>query len=99
MNKVKDRILLNEKRLDDVLLSINDLNKSLSSFRSNKKNITMLKKYYGSNNWFKDKELFETKKITDIKAGVLSEDSVWNMLDDLDDLIKEMKLIIKEYDK
>ena len=92
-----DRIKENEERLDNVLLSIKDLDKALNNFINNKGNIKKLNKYYGSKNWFKDKELFESGKIKNIKAGVLSEDAVWDMLEDINSLLKNMKNIIKDY--
>ena len=92
-----ERISKNEERLDNVLENIKELEGSLEKFKSNRKNITLLNKYYGSKTWFKDKEAYEQKKISNIKAGVLSEDAVWNMDEDIKDLIKEMKKIIKYY--
>ena len=92
-----ERIEENEKRLDNLIDIVNRLEKDLDDFESNKKDIKLLKKYYGSKNWFKDKEAFESKKISNVKAGVLSEDAVWNTLDDLDDLIKRMNKIVKKY--
>jgi len=58
-----DRIKENEKRLDNVLLSIKKLDEALNDFEINKKNIKMLNKYYGSKIWFKDKDLLESGKI------------------------------------
>ena len=92
-----ERISKNEERLDNVLENIKELEGALEKFKSNRKNITLLNKYYGSKNWFKDKELYETNKIEHIKAGVLSEDAIWNMDEDIRELIKEMKKIIKSY--
>ncbi len=86
-----DRINKNEERLDKLLESIKKLNNALDEFESNKKDLDLLKKYYGSKNWFKDKELYENGKIKNIKAGVLSEDAVWNMLDEIDELMNRMK--------
>ncbi len=90
-----ERINKNEKRLDDVLLSIKNLENALNEFKSNKNNIILLNKYYGSKNWFKDKEALENKKIS-VKAGVLSEDAIWDLNDQIKDLIIEMKDIIKK---
>ena len=59
----------------------------------------LLNNYYGSKNWIKDKESFENGKVANIKAGVLSEDAVWNMLEDINDLLNEMKIILKDYNK
>ena len=90
---MKERIIKNEERLDSVLNSIKKLEDALNEFKSNKKNIDLLNKYYGSKNWFKDKEAFEKNKISNIKAGVLSEDAVWNMNEDITDLMREMAKI------
>lgn len=92
-----DRITKNEERLDNINLSIRNLEDALNAFKSNKKDIVQLKKYYGSKSWFKDKENFEKGSIPKVKAGVLSEDSVWNTLDDIDELIKDMQKVIDEY--
>lgn len=92
-----DRITKNEQRLDSILLSIKRLENALNDFKSISKNISLVNKYYGSKNWFKDKNTFERNKISNIKAGVLSEDAVWNMNEDINDLITEMKAIIVNY--
>ena len=44
-----------------------------------------------------DKEAYEKKKIQNIKAGVLSEDAIWNMDEELGDLLEEMKIVINDY--
>ncbi len=91
------RITKNEERLDNILQNIKELELALSNFKKNKKDIALLNKYYGSKNWFKDKDDYENNKIPKIKAGVLGEDTIWNMNEDINDLIKEMKSIIKNY--
>ena len=48
-------------------------------------------KYYGSKNWFLDKEKFENNNIPNIRAGVLSEDAIWNMNESIKELIEELK--------
>ena len=88
-----DRITKNEERLDEISLSVKNLEKALIDFKLSIKKLDSLKKYYGSSNWFKDKEAYENNTIPKIKAGVLSEDAVWDILDDIDNLIKEMKEI------
>lgn len=94
-----DRISKNEKYLDSALLSIDKLEVALALFKSNFDNIDLVNKYYGSKEWFKDKDAFESKKISDVKAGVLGEDTVWNMNESISDLISEMKEIISFFDK
>ena len=95
---MKERIIKNEDRLNQVLSCLKNLEYALEEFKSNKKNIELLNNYYGSKKWFKDKELFENEIISNINAGVLSEDSVWNMNEDIKDIINEMKLIIKNFE-
>jgi len=96
---VIDRITKNEKRLDSTLDSIKKLEEVLEVFKKSKNNIRLLNNYYGSKNWFKDKELFENGSIPRVKAGVLSEDTVWNMNDDIKELLNNMKKIIDDYNK
>ena len=90
------RIEENEKRLDSLLESVKELEQALEVFKSKKKDLKELKKYYGSKNWLKDKEAYEQNKIPKIKAGVLSEDAVWNLLENIDELKKEMNAIKKD---
>ena len=89
-----NRITKNEERLDNINVSIKKLESALLEFNGNIKEIKLLNKYYGSKQWFKDKEDFENNKIPKIKAGVLSEDAVWNMNEDINDIIEDMKKII-----
>lgn len=94
-----DRIKTNEERLDQIIISIKTLENAIEEFNANKNNIKLVNKYYGSKNWFKDKDAYEQNKIEHIKAGVLSEDAVWNMNESINDLINEMKKIISFYKK
>ncbi len=94
-----ERITKNEERLDNILENIKELELALSNFKKNKKDLTLLNKYYGSMNRIKDKEMYESNKIPNIKAGVLSEDAVWNMNEDINDLINEMAFITNEHMK
>ncbi|MEE3343383.1 MAG: DUF4298 domain-containing protein [Bacilli bacterium] len=92
-----DRINKNEERLNNILSNIKELEEVLNIFKNNQKDISKLSKYYGSKNWFKDKEAYENNSIPQVKAGVLSEDSIWNMLEDIDNIINEMQDIINKY--
>ena len=94
-----ERIIENEERLDLSLQAIKELEIALNNFKDNNNNIKLLNKYYGSKKWFKDKEAYENNEIEHIKAGVLSEDSVWNMNEDIRDLINTMQKIVKSYRK
>ena len=92
-----NRISKYEEKLDSVINSIKLLDEAINVYKNNIKNIKELNKYYGSKNWFKDKEDYENNKIPKIKVGVLGEDTIWNMNEDINDLIKEMKSIVKNY--
>ena len=94
-----NRITKNEERLDKLLESVKKLEEALVFFEGNKKDFELLNKYYGSKSWFKDKEDYENGRIPKIKAGVLSEDAVWNLDDDVGSLIVYMQKIINDYKK
>ena len=94
---MKERIIRNEERLNSVLLCIKKMEEALNEFNDNEHNINLLNKYYGSKNWFIDKEEDENNKLSNIRAGVLSEDAVWNMNEDIKELIFEMKKIIERF--
>ena len=91
MNRIEE----NEKRLDSLNDIVSSLDKDITDLENNINEYYKLNKYYGSKNWLKDKEDFENGKIKDIKAGVLSEDAVWNLDEDMNDLIKRMNKLIK----
>ena len=90
-----ERIKKNEKRLDEITDVIKMLDFYLNEFEKKEKDIQKLNHYYGSKNWFKDKEKFEKKEINNLKAGVLSEDAVWNLNEEINDLYKKMGDISK----
>ena len=91
-----DRIVKNEERLDDLLDIVKKLEDSLDKFKLCRKDFYLLNKYYGSKNWFKDKEALENGSIK-VKAGVLSEDAIWNLDERVGDIILEMKYISDMY--
>ena len=87
------RVGINEERLDNILKSIRDLSSALKIFKDNKTNLDLLNSYYSSKDWINDKEKYESENYK-FKAGVLSEDSVWNMNEDIKDLIDELEEIV-----
>ena len=91
-----ERINENEQRLDKLLRSVEELNKALEEFKGNQKDLELLNKYYGSKNWLKDKEAYEKNKIPRVKAGVLSEDAIWDLNEQINELIVEMQNIINK---
>lgn len=93
MKKIED----NEKRLDKLSKIVSKLNNNLVNFEDLIQDYYSLNEYYGSKEWFQDKDAFESGKIKNIKAGVLSEDAVWNLDENIKDLIIKMEEIIKLY--
>ena len=95
----KDRIIRrindNEKKLDNIIPVIQKIDMDLNSLSEIKKDINDLKKYYGSKNWFKDFDSYNNGDIPKVKAGVLSEDTIWNLERDLNELAKRMQRIAK----
>ncbi len=90
------RIQENEERLDKIIKNSRKLQEALDLFESNINDIFLLKKYYSSKKWIQDKENYEYGNIPKIKAGVLSEDAVWNLLDDITDIKVKMQNIIEK---
>ena len=97
VKKTLNRITKNEERLNSICSSIKKLENSIKEFESNQKNIDLLNRYYGSKNWFKDKDNYENNKIPKIKAGVLSEDAVWNLNDNINEIIEDMQSIVNKW--
>ena len=98
MNKeeIIKRIKINEEKLDNIKLVVNDLETSINEFENIQETIKEINKYYGSKDWFNDKENFEKGLIKDIKAGILSEDEVWNLLEKVKELNNNLNLIVKK---
>ena len=93
MKRIED----NEKRLDKLSKIVSKLDNNLVNFEDLIQDYYSLNEYYGSKEWFQDKDAFESGKIKNIKAGVLSEDAVWNLDENIKDLIIKMEEIIKLY--
>ncbi len=94
-----ERIKTNENRLKKCNKTLLELEEIVVALKETKKEYKALNKYYGSKNWFKDKEALEEGKIPKIKAGVLSEDAVWDMITDFEYHLKELKRLLKDYTK
>ena len=88
-----ERIETNEQKLDKIILAIKELENALNTFENVKEDIIDVNMYYGSKEWFEDKEKIEKGKIERVKAGVLSEDAVWNTNEEIAELIGRMKNI------
>ena len=78
-----DRITRMEGLLDKSTEVIGRLEQALEDFAALKPDIAELDAYYTSPQWRKDFEADEAGKLPkDLKRGVLSEDGIWNVLED-----------------
>jgi hypothetical protein len=78
-----DRITRMEGLLDKSTEVIGRLEQALEDFNALAPDITELEAYYTSSQWRKDFEADEAGKLPkDLKRGVLSEDGIWNVLEE-----------------
>ena len=73
------------KKMEDILDRgtdfLNKMGKMLEDYKELQKDIVLLDKYYGSEDWYKDREDYDNKIIDNkVKAGVLAEDLVYDLL-------------------
>ena len=78
-----ERITHMENLLDKSTEVIHRLEQALEDFAALQPDIAELEAYYTSPQWRKDFEADEAGKLPqDLKRGVLSEDGLWNVLED-----------------
>ena len=95
--KQTERIQTMEQHLNEAIEAINELTTALEKYRNAQESIEKLKAYLSSKEWKKDFRDSEDGRLpADLKCGVLSEDGIWNMLEDANDLKTEMLQIIAE---
>ena len=95
---MKNRVIAHEKCLDELLELNKEIENISKKIKELKPKLCKLNEYYGSKDWFKDIEEYDSKK-ANYKAGVLSEDAVWNLNENLKDNINELKEIINKLEK
>lgn len=83
-----ERIMAMEQRLDRAVLAVQRLSAALDEYVKAQADIAELEAYYVSDEWKRD---FEAQWPKDLKRGVLSEDAIWNLLEDCRDLNERMK--------
>lgn len=92
-----DRITRMETLYDKSQEVVNRLNQALEDFTALQADLDELEAYYTSPQWRKDFEADEAGKLPkDLKRGVLSEDGLWNLLEDYHQLKEQVKTINKE---
>ena len=88
-----DRITHMEALMDKSVEVIARLEQAIEDFDAIQPDIAELETYYTSSQWRKDFEADEAGKLPkDLKRGVLSEDGIWNLLEDY----KRLKEVVCE---
>ena len=91
MNQI-DRIREMEQIYDRLFASVNDLKKAFTDFSSLSKELEALESYYTDGAWIADFEDDERGLLPkNLKRGVLSEDGVYNLLDEIASIKRAMK--------
>ena len=87
-----DRITRMETLFDKSQEGVNRLSQALEDFAALKADFDELEAYYTSPQWRKDFEADEAGKLPkDLKRGVLSEDGLWNLLEEYHQLKERVK--------
>ena len=82
-----NRITKMESALNEITKAIKDLQDQLDRLKLSRENAVALYSYYGSEDWHKDRE---EELPEGIKAGVLSEDAVYDSITELRELAFNM---------
>ena len=87
-----ERIKQMEACLEQASAAVKELSAALEQYEEAREAIRTLDKYLGSKQWKLDCKADEDGKLPkDLKRGVLSEDGIWNMLEEsrrLDELLR-----------
>jgi hypothetical protein len=88
------RIQQMEQHLDRASEAVMQLSAALDKYNEVQQAIKELSDYYGSEQWKSDFEADEAGLLPrDLRRGVLSEDAIWNLLEENRDLTERMKEI------
>ncbi|MBQ9374858.1 MAG: DUF4298 domain-containing protein [Ruminococcus sp.] len=94
MNEQIKRIEQMEEIFDKVSPVVKNLENAIDEYLIIKDDITKLENYYSSGDWREDYNADEAGMIpADIKRGVLSQDSVYDLLADHDALVAKIKAL------
>ena len=90
------RIRQMERHLARAASALKRLSSALDKYEEAKTDIAALASYYGSDEWKQDYAADEAGLLPkDLKRGVLSEDGIWNLLEDNKELQKKIRNIKK----
>lgn len=89
-----ERIRQMEQRLERSAAAVMALSAALDRYEEVKEDISALEAYYGSETWKQDFADDEAGLLPpSLKRGVLSEDSIWNLLTDARELVERLHAI------
>ena len=95
MTKQIERIKLMEQHLDRASQAVMQLSTALDDYAAAQKGISELSAYYSSKDWKQDFADDEQGLLpSDLKRGVLSEDAIWNLLSDCNELNARMQELL-----
>ena len=81
-----------ELRMERAAKAVMELSAALENYEAIQEDIAALEQYYGSEVWKQDYADDEAGLLpADLKRGVLSEDGIWNLLEDARELNKRIK--------
>ena len=82
-----ERIRQMELRMERAAKAVMELSAALENYEAVQEDIAALDQYYGSEEWKQDYADDEAGLLpADLKRGVLSEDGIWNLLEDVREL-------------
>ena len=86
-----ERIQLMERHLEDAQKAVAALASALDDYERAQEAVAALSEYYGSKTWKKDLKDDEDGRLPqELKRGVLSEDGIWNVLEEWRELQKRL---------
>ena len=87
-----ERITQMERKMERAAMAVLNLSAALEEYEAVQGDIITLSEYYGSAEWKQDFDDDEAGKLpTGLKRGVLSEDGIWNLLEDVHELNNRLK--------
>ena len=87
-----ERIKQMELRMERAAKAVMELSAALENYEAVQEDIAALEQYYGSEEWKQDFADDEAGLLpVDLKRGVLSEDGIWNLLEDVRELNNRLK--------
>ena len=82
-----------ENDLNEARQAVQRFSEALEDYKAAQERIQRLAEYYGSAEWFQDLEAYERGELPgDLKCGVLSEDLIYNLLMENDELVRVIRL-------